>query len=82
MLSLFFFIFTIYCVNLVISGFEMVNLIIFLESLNILFILCSGLILISTNPLLWVYFIVTATLGVVFILCLLSRLWFCDNFFL
>nr|YP_009572227.1 NADH dehydrogenase subunit 4L [Gyrodactylus gurleyi]AMZ79740.1 NADH dehydrogenase subunit 4L [Gyrodactylus gurleyi] len=82
MLSLFFFIFTIYCVNLVISGFEMVNLIIFLESLNVLFILCSGVNLIMTNPLLWIYFIVTATLGVVFILCLLSRLWFCDNFFL
>nr|AKP19668.1 NADH dehydrogenase subunit 4L [Gyrodactylus sp. FY-2015] len=82
MLSIFMFIFVIYCINLLISGFELINLIIFLESLNVLFILFSGLSLISINPLLWVYFIVTATIGVVFILCLLSRLWFCDNFFL
>nr|YP_001974724.1 NADH dehydrogenase subunit 4L [Gyrodactylus derjavinoides]ABX59345.1 NADH dehydrogenase subunit 4L [Gyrodactylus derjavinoides] len=82
MLSLFLFIFIIYCINLLVSGFELINLIVFLESLNILFILFSGLLLISNNPLLWIYFIVTATIGVVFILCLLSRLWFCDNFFL
>nr|YP_001008355.1 NADH dehydrogenase subunit 4L [Gyrodactylus salaris]ABI74680.1 NADH dehydrogenase subunit 4L [Gyrodactylus salaris]ABO86168.1 NADH dehydrogenase subunit 4L [Gyrodactylus salaris] len=82
MVSLFLFVFTIYCINLLISGFELINLIVFLESLNILFILFSGLKLIGSNPLLWVYFIATATIGVVFILCLLSRLWFCDNFFL
>nr|YP_009309693.1 NADH dehydrogenase subunit 4L [Gyrodactylus parvae]AKP19680.1 NADH dehydrogenase subunit 4L [Gyrodactylus parvae] len=82
MLNLFLFVFIIYCINLLISGFELINLIIFLESLNILFILFSGILLISCNPLLWVYFIAVATIGVVFILCLLSRLWFCDNFFL
>nr|UKQ56141.1 NADH dehydrogenase subunit 4L [Gyrodactylus sp. FZ-2021] len=84
MITINFFLFClfIFSINLLVSGFELINLIIFLESLNILFILVSGSFLISVSPVLWIYFIVVATLGVVFILCILSRLWFCDNFFL
>nr|YP_009504424.1 NADH dehydrogenase subunit 4L [Gyrodactylus nyanzae]AWW03125.1 NADH dehydrogenase subunit 4L [Gyrodactylus nyanzae] len=80
--SVFYFLLGIYSVNLVLSGFELINLIIFLESLNILFILLSSFTLINFSPILWIFFIITATLGVVFILCLLSQLWFCDNFYL
>jgi len=82
MRRIFYFILTIFCINLIIRGFELIKLIIFLERLNILFIMVRGLDLIVYKPVRWVYFIVAATIGVVFILCLLRRLWFCDNFYL